>query len=69
MSTARTDWGKLLQIGLRSGLSPSAFWQLSLREWRLITSYRKRSGFGRNDLSRLIAEFPDKEASHGDERD
>ena len=29
MSAAPTDWGKLLQIGLRSGLSPSAFWQLS----------------------------------------
>lgn len=54
-------WGELLQAALRLGLSPADFWALSLREWQLITSGKKASGFGRSDLSRLISAFPDKE--------
>lgn len=56
-----TPWGVLLQAGVRLGLSPADFWQLSLREWQLITSTRKGIGFRRADLSRLIGAFPDKE--------
>lgn len=61
MSEAGFPWGRLLQAGLRLGLTPEAFWKLSLREWRLITAKKSDSGFGKKDLSRLIAAFPDKE--------
>lgn len=56
-----TPWGGLLQAALRLGVSPYEFWQLSLREWQLISGTRKVSGFRSSDLSRLISAFPDKE--------
>lgn len=56
-----TPWADLVQAALKLGLKPAEFWQLSLREWNAITREKKRSGFRRSDLSRLISAFPDKE--------
>ncbi|MFC6196580.1 phage tail assembly chaperone [Ponticaulis profundi] len=58
---ARTPWPLMLQAALRMGLSPQAFWQLSLREWQALTLKTKNTGFGRADLSALLSRFPDKD--------
>lgn len=61
MKSQPTPWAGLMQAALRLGVSPSEFWQLSLREWQLISGAKKASMFRRADLSRLICAFPDQE--------
>lgn len=59
-----TPWGRLLQAGLRLGLTPEAFWRLSLREWQLMSSTRQSAPLGRKHLEDLMAAFPDKETQY-----
>ncbi|MEO0982691.1 MAG: phage tail assembly chaperone [Pseudomonadota bacterium] len=31
-------WGEMLRAALAAGIAPSAFWRLSLREWRWLAA-------------------------------
>ncbi len=57
----KVQWDRLILSALRLGILPEAFWQLSIREWQMLTRGKAKSGFERSDLSRLISAFPDKE--------
>ena len=57
-----TPWPGLLRLAaLRFGLAPNAFWRLSLTEWRALTEAPPTPVISRNDLSALIARYPDEE--------
>lgn len=58
-------WARMMQTAIRFGIAPDQFWQLSLREWQMLTRTRTGTDFRKTDLSRLIAAYPDKEATHG----
>lgn len=53
------DWPAALRLALRLGLTPQAFWRLSLIEWRALTG-----GTGpvlnRAALDTLIKRYPDR---------
>jgi uncharacterized phage protein (TIGR02216 family) len=51
------DWGGALRAALALGLTPDAFWRLSLAEWRLLTAAPPAAT--RADLARLMADHPD----------
>jgi hypothetical protein len=55
-----TPWGEMLRAAARLGVKPAAFWELSLREWRMLT---ERPGgaapLGRGDLMRMAEAWPD----------
>nr|WP_272906882.1 phage tail assembly chaperone [Hyphobacterium sp. SN044] len=46
-------------MAVRMGISPRDFWQLSLREWRMLTAPAGRAPLGRAELDALRARFPD----------
>jgi uncharacterized phage protein (TIGR02216 family) len=60
-----TPWSGLMAAAVRLGLSPEAFWRVSVREWRLIVGGAGGAGMGRHELERLAMMFPDEEAGHG----
>lgn len=51
-------WPAWLRLGLVLGLSPEAFWALSLREWRALLG-TDDPALTSADLARLCARFPD----------
>ena len=60
MKTEPTPWGALLVFGARVGVQPSAFWRLSLREWRALTATAQDETLTRGALDALAAQFPDE---------
>lgn len=58
-----TDWGAWLRLALQLGLAPADFWQLSLREWRLLTRSDQAHAMRRSEFEALARRFPDPE--HG----
>ena len=46
---------------VRYGIAPEVFWRLSLWEWGALTRNTELGDapLGRNELERLLAEFPD----------
>ena len=48
----------------RFGVTPEAFWRLSLKEWRMLTAASEPAAMGRDELERLAARWPDG-AKHG----
>lgn len=50
-------WGEMLRAALAAGISPEAFWRLSLREWRWLAS---GAAPARGELETLMARFPDQ---------
>ncbi|MCA8900287.1 MAG: phage tail assembly chaperone [Hyphomonas sp.] len=52
-------WGAMLRAALTAGLSPEAFWRLSLREWRWLAG-AGGDGMGRGRLVGLMDAFPDE---------
>lgn len=50
------DW---LRLALRLGLTPAAFWRLSLKEWRALTAIGSEAVLDRTALEALRAKFPD----------
>ncbi len=60
MKTERTPWPSLLALGARVGVAPSAFWRLSLREWRALTATAQDTILKRGALDALAAQFPDE---------
>jgi uncharacterized phage protein (TIGR02216 family) len=59
MRVQSIPWGQWLSTGLSLGLSPEAFWALSLREWRGLTAPLSIQTADRATLTALIARFPD----------
>lgn len=60
MKIERTPWASLLALGARFGVHPSAFWRLSLREWRALTVTAQDPILTRGALDALTAQFPDE---------
>lgn len=56
-----TPWAEIMRAAAMTGVGPEAFWQLSLREWRMLT---ERPGsvapIGRADLMRMAETWPDE---------
>ncbi|MDQ8027213.1 MAG: phage tail assembly chaperone [Brevundimonas sp.] len=55
-----TPWGEMLRVAAGFGVTPAAFWSLSLREWRLLTSPRRpHDVLPRDAFERLAEAWPD----------
>ncbi|WP_366944640.1 phage tail assembly chaperone [Brevundimonas sp.] len=55
----------MLRAAARAGVTPAAFWRLSLKEWRILTE--RPAGpepMGRDGFERMMAAWPD-EAGEG----
>jgi len=54
-------WGEMLRHAAGLGIGPTAFWRLSLREWRLLTARpRGAEAMGRDAFERLAEAWPDE---------
>lgn len=57
---AETAWAGMLRTALALGLVPEAFWRLSLKEWRMLTSQPATTApIARRELSDLMQAWPD----------
>ncbi|GLK50706.1 MULTISPECIES: phage tail assembly chaperone [Maricaulis] len=56
--TGAMDWPAALRLAVRLGLTPHAFWQLSLAEWRALTGGAAPS-LDRAALDALLQRYPD----------
>lgn len=57
-------WAEMLQAGVRMGVAPEAFWRLSLKEWRMLTTGDVRAGpLGRAAFERMAGQWPDRDAA------
>lgn len=55
-----TPWPALLRLAaLRFGVTPQAFWRLSLAEWRALTGEERAEGLGRAAFEALAKAYPD----------
>jgi|GEM_PF-975734 len=67
--TAHTDWPfddwLKLAVG-RFGLSPAAFWQMSVRDWRTLIAQNSKPAMTRIDFDALLQNFPDQEIKHNE---
>jgi len=52
------DWPAALRLAVRLGLTPQAFWQLSLCEWRALTG-GSTPALDRAALDALLQRYPD----------
>ena len=57
-----TPWGAMLVEASRMGISPEAFWRLSVREWRMLTERPGTAALGRDGFERLARAWPDEGA-------
>ncbi len=53
------DWAGMLRAAVAMGISPEAFWRLSVREWRMLTVARGPRPMGRHDLDEMMRAWPD----------
>ena len=51
-------WGDMMRAVLRLGITPAAFWQLSVREWLWLTATFDVQ-FGATELQSLMEKYPD----------
>ncbi|NQY98040.1 MAG: phage tail assembly chaperone [Henriciella sp.] len=51
-------WAEMFRAAVSRGLSPEAFWQLSVREWLWLSALRDPS-FDADDLLFLMETHPD----------
>lgn len=56
-----SGWADALRLAVRLGLPPEAFWRLSLKEWRALTTAPAAPVLSRAGLTDLIARYPDEE--------
>ncbi len=54
-----TDWAGWLRLAVQLGITPKAFWQLSLREWRWLTQTQEAQAMRRIEFEALARRFPD----------
>ena len=52
-------WAEMMRQAMSLGISPKAFWPLSVREWLWLTHTSAAAGFSRDTLKALIEEHPD----------
>ena len=58
---AETGWGAMLRMAVALGVSPEAFWRLSLKEWRMLTAVAgKPVPMGRAEVEALMKAWPDE---------
>ncbi len=51
-----------LKTAVRSfGLSPTAFWNMSVRDWLALLAGNGAHGLARSDLARLMNTYPDED--------
>lgn len=56
------NWAGMMRAAAAMGVSPQAFWRLSLREWRWLKAGAAGSAsMGRADLDEMMRRWPDKE--------
>lgn len=60
MTEATTPWGAMLGDAVRLGVTPEAFWRLSVREWRMLTERPGSAAMGRDAFARLAEDWPDE---------
>lgn len=54
------NWAAMLRAAAeRFGVTPEAFWRLSLREWRMLTAAPEQAAMSGGELERLAAQWPD----------
>lgn len=58
-------WRGGLRLASRLGVTPEAFWRLSVVEWRALTEGFAPADFARDDLDALMARYPDAETQDG----
>lgn len=58
-------WQSWLRAGVAIGLSPRAFWALSVREWLALVVPDEAEDFGHQDLARLMAALDEGCAGKG----
>ena len=57
-------WAGMLQAAVRMGVAPEAFWRLSLREWRMLTTAVGTDGpLGRAAFEQMAVQWPDRDAA------
>ncbi|WP_312685326.1 phage tail assembly chaperone [Brevundimonas nasdae] len=57
---AVTPWGAMLRIAAQIGVTPDAFWRLSLKEWRMLNEAPGgTTPMGRQALKQLMEDWPD----------
>lgn len=54
-----TPWREMLVEAARIGISPEAFWRLSLTEWRMLTAPAGGATLGRPAFERMAEDWPD----------
>jgi len=55
-----TPWAEMLRTAAAMGITPEAFWRLSLREWRmLVEAPAGAEPLGRAGLERMMEGWPD----------
>ncbi len=58
----KTPWPTMLRLAvLRFGMTPEAFWRLSLSEWRALAGGEAGETMGRAGLEALMGAYPDEE--------
>ncbi len=57
-------WGAMMQAAVAAGLSPQAFWRLSLREWGWLAA--GGAAMGREDFRKLMDTYPDTDENKDD---
>lgn len=56
----RAAWGEMLRAAADRGVPPSAFWALSLKEWRMLTERpAPPEPMNRDVFQRLAEAWPD----------
>jgi len=56
-----TPWPQLLRLAVTLGITPEAFWRLSLAEWRALTTH-ETDALSRQAFEALANRFPDEDA-------
>ncbi len=56
---AQTPWAAMLGEAARLGVTPEAFWRLSVREWRMLTERPDTGALGRSAFERMAEAWPD----------
>jgi uncharacterized phage protein (TIGR02216 family) len=55
-----TPWPEMMRMAAGFGVGPQAFWQLSLREWRMLTARPETvSPMGRGVFEQMAERWPD----------
>lgn len=52
-------WPEMMRVAARLGVSPEAFWRLSLKEWRWLTGAGEAAAMTRTEMERLAERWPD----------